>query len=186
MFTFFTVFLGVLLLQALLQFFCVRLDARKFPPPGTIVKIPRGHMHVCQMGSGGPAIVLEAGIAASSLSWSILQPLLAEFTSTYSYDRAGFGWSPSFRKECTLHCMTEDLHDLVTTLSAFPGLMFWWDTRTPLTLSALTRSAFPANWPECFCWIRLHPKNGSSRGMHNAGSFAERYGSLGRAQCLDR
>ncbi|MGB9119100.1 MAG: hypothetical protein WCE73_00635 [Candidatus Angelobacter sp.] len=78
---------AVLFLQALAQLLCVRWDARKFPPPGRIINTSRGSMHVRQMGSGGPAIILEAGIAASSLNWSILQPQLAEFATTYSYDR---------------------------------------------------------------------------------------------------
>jgi pimeloyl-ACP methyl ester carboxylesterase len=38
-------------------------------------------------------VVLEAGIAASSLSWSIVQNRIAAFTTVMSYDRAGFGWS---------------------------------------------------------------------------------------------
>ncbi|MGZ4867833.1 MAG: alpha/beta fold hydrolase [Candidatus Angelobacter sp.] len=108
---------GLLMLQVLAQLLCVRLDARKFPPPGRIVKTPRGNMHVRQMGSGTPAIVLEAGIAASSLNWSILQPQLAELASTYSYDRPGFGWSTSFRRECTLQEMSDDLHAIVTALN---------------------------------------------------------------------
>jgi hypothetical protein len=59
---------AVLVLQALAQFLCVRVDARKFFAPGSIVNTSRGSMHVRQMGSGGPVIVLEAGIAASSLN----------------------------------------------------------------------------------------------------------------------
>ncbi len=86
---------AIVLMQVAAQLFACRLDARKFPAPGRIVKTERGSMHVRQMGDGNPAVVLEAGIAASSLNWSILQPQLAELTSTYSYDRAGFGWSPS-------------------------------------------------------------------------------------------
>ena len=111
------VILGVLLLQVLLQLLCVRLDARKFPPPGRIVKTARGSMHVRQIGSGTPAIVLEAGIAASSLNWSILQPQLAQQATTYSYDRAGFGWSKSRNRECTLQHMSDDLHELVAALN---------------------------------------------------------------------
>jgi pimeloyl-ACP methyl ester carboxylesterase len=111
-----TIVACLLLAQIAAQLLCVRLDARKFPAPGNIVKTVRGSMHVRQMGSGSPAIVLEAGIAASSLNWSILQPRLAEFASAYSYDRAGFGWSPSSSKECTLQRMSSDLHDLVHTL----------------------------------------------------------------------
>lgn len=110
------VIFGVLLLQALAQLFCVRLDARKFPPPGAIVKTSRGNMHVRQMGSGTP-VVLEAGIAATSLNWSILQPQLAKLASVYSYDRAGFGWSKSSRRECTLQQMSCDLHELVAALN---------------------------------------------------------------------
>jgi pimeloyl-ACP methyl ester carboxylesterase len=107
---------AVLVLQALAQFLCVRVDARKFSVPGSIVNTLRGSMHVRQMGSGNPAIVLEAGIAASSLNWSILQPQLAEFAATYSYDRPGFGWSAPRRRKCTLQEMSDDLHALVTAL----------------------------------------------------------------------
>jgi pimeloyl-ACP methyl ester carboxylesterase len=115
--SFLVIALGVLLAQALLQSLCVRLDARKFPAPGRFIKTSRGTMHVRQMGGGNPAIVLEAGIAASSLNWSILQPRLAQLASTYSYDRAGLGWSASSPHECTLQRMSEDLHELVKKLA---------------------------------------------------------------------
>jgi len=111
---------GVLLLQALAQLLCVRLDARRFPPPGRIVKTLRGSMHVRQMGSDAPPIVLEAGIAATSLNWSILQPQLARVASTFSYDRAGFGWSKTRNRECTLQRMSCDLHELIAALN-IPG-----------------------------------------------------------------
>jgi pimeloyl-ACP methyl ester carboxylesterase len=104
-------------LQALAQFLCVRRDARKFSAPGAIVNTSRGSMHVRQMGSGNPPIVLEAGIAASSLNWSILQPQLAEFAATYSYDRPGFGWSAPSGRRCTLQEMSDDLHAVVTALN---------------------------------------------------------------------
>jgi len=61
----------------------------KITAPGRIV----GGLHVCCAGHGGPVVVLEAGIAASSLSWALVQPRVAEFTRVLSYDRAGFGWS---------------------------------------------------------------------------------------------
>lgn len=108
---------GVLGLMALAQLLCARADARKFPPPGRIVDIPSGQMHVGQAGAGLPAVVLEAGIAASSLSWSLLQPHLAPFCMTYKYDRAGFGWSRSLSRECSLAKMTGDLHELLSALT---------------------------------------------------------------------
>src|SRR5689334_7801814 len=105
--------IAVLGLQMVLQLLCVRMDTRKFPLPGTLVKTASGTMHVQQSGSGSPPVILEAGIAASSLNWSILQPQLARLTSTYSYDRAGLGWSTHGSYACTLQRMSDGLHEMV-------------------------------------------------------------------------
>jgi pimeloyl-ACP methyl ester carboxylesterase len=115
----FTVALTLLLctaLLALVQQVCTRIDARKFPPPGRLVDIDGARMHVQQSGEGRPAVVLEAGIAASSLNWSLAQPLLAASTTTYSYDRAGFGWSVSENSTCSLIRIADDLHALLEQL----------------------------------------------------------------------
>src|SRR6266849_865263 len=98
-------FLGLLVLQAVVQAACVRLVARKLPAPGRLVSVPGGRMHVQSSGAGAPAVVLEAGIAASSLNWALLQPQMSAVTATYSYDRAGFGWSTSENRSCTLQRM---------------------------------------------------------------------------------
>jgi pimeloyl-ACP methyl ester carboxylesterase len=47
---------------------------------------------VCR-GKGGPIVLLESGIAASSLSWTVVQPEIATFTRVCAYDRAGLAWS---------------------------------------------------------------------------------------------
>lgn len=103
--------------MAAVQLVCARLDARKFSAPGDLVKIPGGEMHVVRMGSGSPAVVLESGIAASSLNWCMLQPDLARFTTAYSYDRAGFGWSTTDDSSCSLEKITRDLHALLQALN---------------------------------------------------------------------
>lgn len=68
---------------------------RRYPPPGNCIKLPSGPtLHVYSQGNGpGPSAVFEAGIAGSCLSWSLVQPFVAEFASAVSYDRAGLGWS---------------------------------------------------------------------------------------------
>ncbi|HMC32567.1 MAG TPA: hypothetical protein VKL99_17145, partial [Candidatus Angelobacter sp.] len=76
---------SILLLQAALQLLCLWLDGRKYRAPGTLVKLPGRTVHVQQLGAGTPPMILEAGIAASSLNWSVLQPHLAALTTTYSY-----------------------------------------------------------------------------------------------------
>lgn len=52
-------------------------------------------LHFNQQGTGTPAVILESGIAATALSWSYVQPLVAKFTRVLSYDRAGLGASTS-------------------------------------------------------------------------------------------
>jgi pimeloyl-ACP methyl ester carboxylesterase len=109
-------FLCLLLVQAALQLLCIWLDGRKFHAPGTLVKFPGRTVHVQQLGAGAPAVVLEAGIAASSLNWSVLQPQLAALTATYSYDRAGLGWSAGKHQECNLSRMADELHQWLDAL----------------------------------------------------------------------
>jgi pimeloyl-ACP methyl ester carboxylesterase len=45
------------------------------------------------LGEGSPAVILDAALGASSISWSLVQPEVATLTTACSYDRAGFGWS---------------------------------------------------------------------------------------------
>jgi pimeloyl-ACP methyl ester carboxylesterase len=76
-------------------------DAVRFPPPGRLMAIGGNtspHLHLRSMGDSGPAVILDAGIGASSLSWSLVQPLVARFARAYVYDRAGYGWSDSPRR----------------------------------------------------------------------------------------
>jgi pimeloyl-ACP methyl ester carboxylesterase len=68
------------------------------------------YLHVLRQGSGQPAVIFEAGLAASSISWARVQPLSAAFSSTASYDRAGLGWSTPLRSQLSLGQMLDDLH----------------------------------------------------------------------------
>lgn len=93
-------------------------DARQFPPPGRLIEVDGYRLHIREMqpeniAAGTPTVVLEAGIAASSLSWSKVQPEVAKFARVVSYDRAGLGWSdPSPRPRTPPH-IVEELHALL-------------------------------------------------------------------------
>jgi pimeloyl-ACP methyl ester carboxylesterase len=50
-------------------------------------------LHLHCLGQGSPAVVFDAALGASSLSWTLVQPGVARLTRTCTYDRAGFGWS---------------------------------------------------------------------------------------------
>jgi len=66
---------------------------RRVPPPGSLVDVGGFSLHLKCAGSGSPSVVLDAALGASSVSWSLVQPRIAETTRVCSYDRAGFGWS---------------------------------------------------------------------------------------------
>lgn len=107
---------ALLSLQIILQLICTHIDRKKFAAPGIMVKIDGAEMHVSRLGNGTPPVVLEAGIAASSINWRPLQTELGKLTATYSYDRAGFGWSVTDRRQCTLARITDDLHALLQAM----------------------------------------------------------------------
>lgn len=102
------VFIGLALIQALLT----ARDRHRLPAPGQTIN----GLHVIRLGEGTPAIVFESGMANSCLSWSVVQPEVAKSSLTYSYDRSGFGWSPSAAEECSLDNITRQLHSLIEIL----------------------------------------------------------------------
>ena len=85
----------------------------KIEPSGRFVEVDGVKLHFQIEGKGSPAVVLEAGIAATSLSWCLVRPLVAQFTTVVSYDRAGFGWSESPRHGCTAADAAADLAGLL-------------------------------------------------------------------------
>jgi hypothetical protein len=52
-------------------------DARRFPPPGQLVNVGGHRLHIYCMGEGTPAVVMDSGFPASSLSWTFVQPAVA-------------------------------------------------------------------------------------------------------------
>jgi pimeloyl-ACP methyl ester carboxylesterase len=84
-------------------------DARRFPPPGRLVDVGGFRLHLHETGAGRPTVVLEAGIAASSLSWSLVQPEVAKFARVVRYDRAGLGWSDAGRQPRTAAQLADEL-----------------------------------------------------------------------------
>jgi pimeloyl-ACP methyl ester carboxylesterase len=100
-----------------------RYDARRFPAPGRLIDITSNgfgpcRLHLHEQGAGSPVVVLESGIAASSLTWGLVQPKVAEFACVCSYDRAGLSWSDSCAAARTLHQIVFEL----TSLLAHAGL----------------------------------------------------------------
>jgi pimeloyl-ACP methyl ester carboxylesterase len=87
-------------------------DRRRFPSPGPLIDVGNRRLHAELKGSGSPPVVFEAGIAATSLSWSRVQSEVAKSHQTISYDRAGLGWSDPARS-CDLAAILSDLRTLL-------------------------------------------------------------------------
>lgn len=85
-----------------------------------MVDIGGRQLHVDARGHGRPVVVLEAGIAASSISWALVRDRVADFTTVVSYDRAGFGWSRMPPCRPTALGAAQELARLLETIEVEP------------------------------------------------------------------
>jgi pimeloyl-ACP methyl ester carboxylesterase len=95
----------------------VRRQRNRFAAPGRLVDVGGHRLHVACAGSGSPVVVLESGIAASSLSWSVVQPGIAAFTRVCSYDRAGLAWSEPPSCPRTFDRIVEELAAMLANIA---------------------------------------------------------------------
>jgi pimeloyl-ACP methyl ester carboxylesterase len=108
------VLLGLIAAAIIFQALGSYYDARQFPAPGRLIDIGPCRLHLNEQGVGSPVVVLESGIAASSLSWALVQPKVAEFTCICSYDRAGLSWSDDCPAPRTVHQIVSELTNLLS------------------------------------------------------------------------
>lgn len=113
--------LAILATGALYQLVGQRRADRAFAPPGSMVSVDRQRLHVTSAGSGTPAVLFEAGVAASSLSWARVIPGIAAFTRACAYDRAGLGWSDPARSPRTVAGMLAELRGVIAHATKTTG-----------------------------------------------------------------
>jgi pimeloyl-ACP methyl ester carboxylesterase len=82
-------------------------------PPGLLIRVADHALHLHCLGSGAPAVILDAALGASSLSWSLVQPAISAVTQCCAYDRAGFGWSEAGPLPRTADRIADELHLLL-------------------------------------------------------------------------
>ena len=61
--------------------------------PGRLIDVGGHRLHLVCEGAGNPAVILEAGLPGSSLTWASVTGSIAEFARVCAYDRAGYAWS---------------------------------------------------------------------------------------------
>ena len=90
-----------------------RSDPQRHPPPGRMIAVGDRMVHLSCHGSGGPTVVLEAGLGEPSLTWSLVQPEVAAITRVCAYDRAGYAWSDPGPSPRTPAREAAELHELL-------------------------------------------------------------------------
>jgi len=79
---------------------------------GRMIDVGGHRLYIECTGSGGPAVILQAGLGASSSSWAGIAPAVAATTTVCTYDRAGHGRSDEAGPQDGIALAT-DLHSLL-------------------------------------------------------------------------
>ena len=99
---------------------CGKICSMTLSPPGQLVDLGTHRLHLRCAGEGTPAVVFDAALGASSLSWTLVAPAVSAVTRACTYDRAGFGWSEAGPLPRTAARLVEELHELLRR-AAVPG-----------------------------------------------------------------
>lgn len=85
-----------------------------YTAPVKLVDIGNGQrLNLYCTGSGSPAVILDAGMGDSTISWALIQPAISKKTMACSFDRAGLGFSDAAKRPSTPANQSEDLHALL-------------------------------------------------------------------------
>ena len=118
---------------------------RRFPfrPPGRLIDVGTHRLHIDCSGTGKPPVIFDSALGGSSLSWALVQPRVAEFTSACSYDRAGFGWSDAGPLPRTAGRIANELRGLLMAAGIEPPYVL-----VGHSFGGLTVRAFAGRFPE--------------------------------------
>ncbi len=98
---------------ALYHYVRTHYENYQYPPVGKMIDVGGYKLHINDGGTGGPTVILDAGIGCNSLDWALVQPEIAKFTRVCSIDRAGSAWSESSFRPRTSEVIVDELHTLL-------------------------------------------------------------------------
>lgn len=111
--------------------------------PGELIDVGGHRLHVVCRGNGAPPILLEAGIAASSVSWALVQPRLAALSTVCAYDRAGLAWSDPPSRPRSFQVILEELGAVHRSVNgALPAIL------VGHSFGSLIALGYAARWPD--------------------------------------
>ena len=144
----------------------------------------RHRLHYRCDGDGTPAVILEAGIAASSLTWSRVQPAIARETRVCSYDRAGLAWSEAASSARSMAALVSELRACCSRARTSHLLMCSSPIRLARSSSGRSRARIRQRWRDWCSSIRSTPRNGAIRRRISGRCFAAASFCRGSALCL--
>ena len=173
---------GLVLAGLLYQAISAARDRRRFAAPGALGPVGRHRLHYRCEGTGTPAVILEAGIAASSLTWSRVQPIIARSTRVCSYDRAGLAWSEATSSTRSMATLVSELRLLVEHAGVPPPYVLVGHSFGGLIIRAFART-HPSEVAGLVFVDPLHPEewcdpSPNQRHMLRGGIFLARVGAL--------
>ena len=92
-------------------------------PPGHLVDVGGCRLHIHALGERRPAVVFDAALGGSSISWTFVHPPVAAFARSVAYDRAGFGWSDAGPLPRTAGRAADELHTLLARAGEPPPFL---------------------------------------------------------------
>ena len=177
-----TLLAGLVLTGVLYQAVGAARDRRRFTPPGTLAPVGDHRLHYRCDGNGTPAVILEAGIAASSLTWSRVQPAIARDTRVCSYDRAGLAWSEGASSARSMDALVSEMRMLFKSAGIPPPYVLVAHSFGALVIRAFAR-AHPAEVAGLVFVDPLHPEewcdpSPNQQQMLRGGIFLSRVGGV--------
>jgi len=78
--------------------------------PGKLVRVDQHRLNIYCVGHGSPTVVFDSGWEDWAPAWILVQPAVARWTRTCTYDRAGAGFSDPGPMPRTSVRIADDLH----------------------------------------------------------------------------
>ena len=88
--------------------------------PGQVVEADGARLNLYCSGSDSPTVVFDAGHQDWAPAWAVVQPQIAKWTRTCSFDRPGYGFSPPGPLPRTSERIATELHDALRAIGV-PG-----------------------------------------------------------------
>jgi pimeloyl-ACP methyl ester carboxylesterase len=142
------------------------LDRRRFGPPGRLVSVNGGMVHLLEAGQGPPTVLIVPALGSGVLSWERFQRDLAAGMRVVVYDRAGIGWSdPAGRGRRTCDDRAEELCGLLDAAGIEPPYVL-----LAHSMGGIFARRFAARYPDAVAGMVLvdssHENQANRRGVH--------------------